>query len=201
MLNDSLDERGLIAELSCDDVPPARRRALLLDLREVAGEASVPTLRAQVLGDDKGCQVAATFALAKIGTPAALDVLIDCLHSEPGVRLTCAIRALGQADAEYARQDLISTLSEREDLDTGDTCMIISSLAKAPHRSQVPVLRTMLHDSHSRHVRRKAAEALSWIRAPESQAALEDAARVLSWWEGRPARRALRRMRYRGDTT
>jgi hypothetical protein len=85
-------------------------------------------------------------------------------------------------------------LEERAyELSASDKKVVIHALAQMPHRSEVPALARLLREPMS--TRRVAASALVRIRAPESRAALEDAARSLSWWGGLPVRRELRGMR------
>jgi HEAT repeat protein len=169
-----------------------RRRALLAELGKVGGEGSVNVLRANLRSPDLRTRVSALFALVEIGNEKAVDVLIECLRMELGPPFTFAVAELGKLRARRAIPALIETLDRRaEELDEGNKRVIIRALAHMPHRSQVPVLSTALRRGGLR-TRRVAAMALVQIRAPESQAALEDAVKSLSWLRARQARRALR---------
>jgi HEAT repeat protein len=87
-------------------------------------------------------------------------------------------------------------LEERHDeFRQGDKQVLVWALYQTPHRSEVPVLATLLGE-RSKSTRRMAAVALAQIKATESREALEEAVKTLSWLRGRQARRALRLLRY-----
>jgi HEAT repeat protein len=189
-------EQEVIAEFEADGLSNRRRRALLSKLRQVGTERSIDVLRANLRSADTKSQVRAVFALAHIGTEEAVDALIDSLAVTTGHCFTFAVKSLAEDHAARARPAFIRTLEERRDeLDQGDKQVLVWALYQTPHRSEVPVLATLLGE-RSRSTRRMAAVALAQIKAPESRGALEEAVKSLSWLRGLQARRALRLLRY-----
>jgi HEAT repeat protein len=188
----SRGEQNLIEGLEASGLDVRKRRELLSELRKVATDRSVPILRANLHHADLQSRVRTVFALSHIDTDDAVDGLIECLDMEAGAPFTFAAKELGRLRARRAIPALIRTLEERfSTLDEGDKRVIAYALARMPHRSAVPVLATALHGPN-RRTRRVAAMALAQIRAPESQAALEEAADSLSWPRNLQAKRALR---------
>jgi HEAT repeat protein len=185
-------ERVMLAELETDTLSKAQRRELVRELREVATDRSIGVLRTSLRSDDLKTQVAAVLALRSIASDHAASALIDCLSMETGTRFTFALWALAGSHAAQARGAFVETLAARSrELDQGDKRLIIKGLARAPHRSEVPVLSMLLCERSSR-TRRMAAEALALIRAPEAVEALEDSAHSSPWLRGRQARHGVR---------
>jgi HEAT repeat protein len=185
------NEGEIIAELELPDLRPARRRALLTALGRVGTDRSVDILRAYLRSSDDRDQLGAVFALEDIGTPRAVEALIECLEMEPGLRFTVAARSLGNRYAEQAEPAFIKALEDRRlSLDATAKRFVIAGLFKTPHRRQIPVLAALLED-RSRRVRRMAAQALERIRAPEARTALEEAATSQRWPRNANAKRAL----------
>jgi len=190
------DEWEIIAALEANGLSKRRRRALLLKLRQVSTERSIDVLRANLRSKDVKSQVRTIFALAHIGTEEAADALIDSFAMTTGPGFTFAVKSLAEDHAARSRPAFIRTLEERRDeLNQGDKQILVWALYKVPHRSEVPVLATLLGE-RSRSTRRMAAVALAQIKATESREALEEAARSLSWLRGLQARRALRLLQY-----
>lgn len=191
-----VNEQEAIAELKAGDLSVRRRRALLSELRQMGTDRSIDILRANLGSTDIKSQVRAVFALAHIGTETAADVLIDSLAVTTGPGFTFAVKSLAESHAARARTAFVRTLEERRDeLRQGDKQVLVWALYQMPHRSEVPVLATLLGE-RSRSTRRMAATALAQIRACESRDALEGAVKSLSWLRGLQARRALRSLRY-----
>jgi HEAT repeat protein len=196
---DEVREDELLAELGAGGVDRGRRRALLSELRRVGSERSIDELRRSLEEDDVKTKIAAISALEGVGSDEAVDVLGECVRTQTGPPFTFAARALWTVDARRAMPVFMRALEERgDDLSESDKRVVIHGLARAPHRSQVPLLLRALQGK-SPLTRRVAAMALSRIRAPESEAALQDAARSLSWFRGLPVRRELNR-RHRGHS-
>jgi HEAT repeat protein len=190
------DEQEVIAGLEENGLSKRRRWALLLKLQQVGTERSIEVLRANLRSADVKTQVRAVFALAHVGTERAVDALIDSLAVTTGPGFTFAVKSLAGDHAARARPAFVRTLEERHDeLRRGDKQVLVWALFQTPHRSEVPVLATLLGE-RNRETRRMAAVTLAQIRASESQEALEEAARSLSWLRGLQARRALRSLRY-----
>ncbi|HEV3033930.1 MAG TPA: hypothetical protein VGX72_03990 [Solirubrobacteraceae bacterium] len=189
-------EPEVLAKLEADGLSKKRRRALLSKLRQVGTERSIDVLRANLRSQDVKSQVRAVFALAHIGTEEAADALIDSLAVTTGPGFTFAVKSLAEGRAARARPAFVRTLEERHDeLRQGDKQVLVWALYQTPHRSEVPVLATLLGE-RSKSTRRMAAVALAQIKATESREALEEAVKTLSWLRGRQARRALRLLRY-----
>jgi HEAT repeat protein len=175
------------------------QRRLLLNLYPVASDRSVPLVREFLLSDHDGVRVAAIHTLSAVGTEAAVSALAGSLEQQTNLGITFTARELRKLSARSAIPALANCLQERKDeLDTGPKLLVIGALTAMPHRSEVPALGAVLDDSN-RRVRRAAARALERLDMPEADAALQDAARQLSWLTGRPARRALNR-RYQAGT-
>jgi HEAT repeat protein len=192
-------ELAILRWLGCDELSVKQRRALLSKLIAAGTERSVPALRVHLRSPDLQCQVRAVFALAHVGSDAAIAALVECLAMETGPRFTFAVRELGRRGGGLATRDLVMTLEGRaHELNNGDKRVIIAALSRAPHRSEVPVLARMLRERNGR-TRRAAATVLEEIRAPESRAALLEARNSLSWLRGLPARRALARLENRNE--
>lgn len=174
------------------------QRRLLLKLYPVASDRSVPVLRGFLLADDDGPRVAAIHTLSSVGTEAAVSALAEALDQQTNLGITFTARELAKLKARSAIPALADCLQRRKDeLGVGAKLWIIRALTVMPHRSEVPALAAVLNDSN-RRVRRAAAGALARLDMPEAEAALQDAARQLSWFRGRPARRALNRRREGG---
>jgi HEAT repeat protein len=187
-------EPEILEELESPVTTRAQRRALLSELRGIATEQSLPTLRRQLQRADSQCQARAIFAIADIEGDDATEALGECIATTRGMCFTFAARELGRRGGVRARELLTVTLREREELDSSHKRVLISALSRMPHRSAIPVLAPMLNDPSLR-TRSAAATVLGRIRDPDSRVALSEAADSLSWWRGGAARRALRRMR------
>jgi HEAT repeat protein len=189
---DSSREEEIVAGLQTNKLSIKRRRALVSELQRVGSERSVDVLRQSLRSSDNQLSVRAVFALAHIGTEKATEALIESLSMDTTPRFTFAVDSLGKMGARNAIPALIHCLESRGDqLQWGDKRVIILALTRMPHRSMVPVLSSALRDQR-RAVRKAAAWALTEIRAPESTAALEEAAGSLSWPRNLQAKRALR---------
>jgi HEAT repeat protein len=189
-------EQKILAELQASGLGVRRRRALLAELGRVGSERSIDALRSNLGRRDLKTKVGAVLALQSLGTDDAVDALVEFLRKQTGTPFALAVHSLGVADARRAIPGLIDILGQRRDeIGDGDKRVVIQTLARMPHRSEVPVLSAMLVE-RSFFTRRVAAMALSRIRAPESQAALEDAAGSLSWLAGLPVRHELRRRQH-----
>ncbi len=193
------NEDEIIAVLELPELRAARRRALLDSLGRVGTDRSIDVLRAYLRSMDSRDQVGASFALESIGTPRAVEALIECLKMEPGTRLTFAARSLKVHFAEQAEPAFIKALEDRRDvLDATAKHLMMEPFLRRPHRRQVPVLAALLDDRNWR-VRRLAAVALSRIRAPEARTALEEAAAARRWPRNTSAKKALDSMCRYGD--
>lgn len=193
------EEREVTAELEGGVLSNRRRRVLLLRLGQVGTERSIGVLGENLRSSDTKSQVRAVLALAHIGTEEAADTLIDSLAVISGPCFTFTVKALAVEYAERAMPALIQTLEQRGgELRQVDKQLLVYALFQNPHRSQMPVLKTLLRE-RSWSTRRMAAVALAQIRAPEGREALEEAVRSLSWLRGLQARRALRSLRYVSD--
>lgn len=185
-------EEEIVAALQTNNLSIKQRRALVSELRRVGSERSIDVLCDCLRSSDDQLSVRAVFALAHIDTEDAIDALIGSLSMDVTPRLIFAVDSLGKMGARSAIPALIQCLESRGDeLRWGEKRVIILALTRMPHRSMVPVLSAALRERH-RAVRKAAAWALTEIRAPESRAALEEAAESLSWPRNLQAKRALR---------
>jgi HEAT repeat protein len=196
MDSENIEEQQAIAGLEADDLGSGERRALLEIIRRVGTDRSIGILRTSLRSTDTRIQVRAVFALAGIGTARAIEALLDCLEMGTGPRFTFAVKSLAELNGPgEVVPALIQTLEKhRVQLSEGDKQLIIFALAQTPHRSEVPVLSTVIRDGN-RRTRRMAAMTLILIRAPESREALEEAVESLSWLRGLEVRRVLRSQR------
>ena len=186
-------EEAALAELDRPDLRLRRRRRLLSELRRVGGGRSVEALRANLYHPDLKSKTGSVLALCEIRTDGAVDALSEFVRVQNGPPFALAVHSLGVAHAQRAMPELIEILERRgRELSQGDKRVVIQALARMPHRSEVPVLSAMLTE-RSFLTRRVAAMALSSIRAPESRAALREAAKSLSWLAGLPVRREISR--------
>lgn len=166
---------------------------------DTCSEASIEVLRDSLRSSDINLTVDAVYALARIGTDEAVDALIECLDMEPGPRFTLAAVSLRKLRSRRAVPAVIRCLETRgEEIREGQKRILILALGEVPHVSSIPVLSGALSD-RSYRMRNAAAWALAQIRAPESSAALEAAAKELSWFRALPIRRGLRVRRRRAD--
>jgi HEAT repeat protein len=196
---DQRRESEIIDALRRDGTPLAQRRALVKELGRIGGDASIGVLRESLRSSDIELAARAVRALARIGTDEGVDALIECLDMATGTRFTLAAAALRKLRSRRAMPALIRCLETRGDkLHRGDRRILILALGEVPHVSEVPVLSAALRSPGYR-TRNAAAWALAQIRAPESSAALEAAARELSWFGAVPIRRGLRLRRRRAD--
>jgi HEAT repeat protein len=192
-------EDEIIAALRSEPSSVKRRRELVRDLGRSPTSRSLDVLRENALSSDHKVSVGALFGLRRLGTEEAWDVVIECLAIAPVRHLWLAIDMLGKAGIRSAIPALIQCLDRRrEELRRGDRRLIVLAFIRMPHRSEVPVLERTLREPGYR-LRDSAAVALAQIRAPESRAALEVAAREFSWLRGRTVRRALRQRRRTDD--
>lgn len=191
------DEQEVVAALEAHSLSKRRRLALLLKLRKIGTGRSIAVLRTNLRSADERTQVHAVFALAHIGTDEAADALIECLAmKKTGPRFAFAVKSLTEDHAARSRPAFVRTLEERRDeLRQGDKQLLVYALFQNPHRSEVPVLASLLRE-RSRETRRMAAVALAQIKAIEAREALEEAARSLPWLRALQARRALRSLQY-----
>jgi HEAT repeat protein len=192
-------EVEVLARLRQDDLSLGERTSLVKELRQVGSEASVEVLRENLRARDFNLGVDAVHALARIGSDAAIDALIECLAMEPTPRLTMAAVALRRLRPAQAVPAIIRCLQARGgELRAGQKRILILALGEQPHISAIPALTASLRDPHYR-TRNAAAWAVAQIRAPESAAALEAAARDLSWLRALPIRRGIHLRRRRAD--
>jgi HEAT repeat protein len=192
-------ESEIVALLRDEDTGIGLQRELVKELRRVGSDASVGVLRESLASRDIELSGQTVRTLARIGTDEAIDALCDALELPSGPRLILAASTFRKQRAARARPAIIRCLQTRgEALRPDERRILVLALGEMPHVSAVPVLAMALRERRYR-MRTAAAWALAQIRAPESEAALEEVTNELSWLRARPIRRGLRARKQRAD--
>jgi len=183
-----LSDHEIVKRLREGDLSPQTRQELVADLERRRATWALSESLASV---DVRVRASALRALARIGTPEAIESISNSLEAGDTTTVGVAADLLWKANARESIPSLVKVLETRQDLGSGGRDMVIFALGRMPHRSAVPALSAALMDECP-STRRFAARALAGIRTPEAGAALDDAVSSLSWYEGRRTRRALR---------
>jgi HEAT repeat protein len=192
-------EAEVTSELRAGRLSIDEERKLVKELRTGGTESSVQALRECLRSSDTNVTVDAARGLGEIGTDEAVDALIMCLSMEPTARLAIAAVWLRRLRSRRVLPAVLHCLETRnEELRYGQKRILILALGEMPHVGAIPVLSAALRDPRYR-MRYAATSSLTRIRAPESLAALEAAARELSWLRAFPIRRGIRVRKRRAD--
>jgi len=199
--SDRRDEAALIAVLQTPRLGNVERSRALRDLKGVATEVCVQTLRDCISAPDADLLVRhqAMSILSKVGGDDAIDGICEAMERGEQDLTGPAARALADAGTDHASVAIINYAREHSrELPQPDRTMLIHVLSRLGDSRVAPIMALHLRD-RSRKTRWLAAAYLLRRRTVGAQALVQAAAEDLSWFRAIPLRRELRRARWREE--
>ena len=184
-----LSETEVLNRLASGEESPQRQEKLLLELRKVGTEASIPVLRSNVDAADARVRVGALRALAAVEGAGALDCLIEALKRDDATTTKWAASLIQRLGLEpEAVPQLIDVATERWDEHSLPRAVVVKALAPLRDARAIPIFRRGV-TANDRRLRRQSALGLALLGTPEAQEILDGAVRELSWFRAATVRR------------
>ena len=186
----ALTETEVLDRLGSGEESLQRQEKLLLELRSVGTDASIPLLRSNVDAADVRVRVGALRALAAVEGAGALDCLIDALRRDDATTTKWAASLIQRGGLEpESVPHLVEVANERWDEHSFPRAAVVKALAQVPDERSIPIFRRGV-TAGDRGLRKYSALGLARLGSPEASEILDGALSELSWTRARVVQKA-----------